>query len=529
MALVYQEYTLDRAAVEEISAALQAHLAALGLERNSVHRLRLTAEELLLNLMSSREEGSRVSVGLGRQFGRQLFRLRYEGPPLDPTENSDDSWAGEMMRALGFSPAWNCRGRVNTVSLVLADRPKRGAVFYILLAVLAAALLGFAGSFLPEALRRSLDDVLFGPVTDGFVGLLNTFSGLMIFLTVCSGIQGMGDPAALGRTGKSVLLRFVGLSFAISVASAALVLPFLKLGHAAGATGESAPLSQLSRLFFGILPSNLVEPFQTGNALQIIVISLFAGVGLLALGERGNRLRGLIEEAASLQQRIVSAICALVPVFVFVMLLRLIWSGQGKELLFILKPLLLSVGTILVLSAVLWLLSALRLKCRPTTLLRKVLPPFLTALTTASSMSALPLGMETCEKKLGVRGSTVSFLYPLGTVIYMPADTVYFTVLACTFAEAFQLELSLSWLCMAVVISTLLAIALPPIPGSGILCYSILFSNLGVPAEAIALASAMDMVMDLFDTGFNVMLLQFQIACEAKRLDSLDRETLMGR
>ena len=50
MALVYKEYTLDGAAVEEISAALQEHLAALGLERSSVHRLRLTAEELLLNL-----------------------------------------------------------------------------------------------------------------------------------------------------------------------------------------------------------------------------------------------------------------------------------------------------------------------------------------------------------------------------------------------------------------------------------------------------------------------------------------------
>ncbi len=515
--------------MEEISAALQEHLAALGLERSSVHRLRLTAEELLLNLMSARGTESRVSVGLGKQFGRQLFRLRYEGPPQDPTRNGDDSWAEEMMRALGFFPAWSCRGRVNTVSLVLADRPKRGAIFYILLAVLAAALLGFAGRFLPEALLRTLDDALLGPAADAFCGLLKTFSGLMIFLTVCSGIQGMADPASLGRTGKAALLRSVGLSFAASIAAAALVLPFLKLGHAPGAQGQAAPLVQLSRLFFDILPSGIVEPFQTGNALQIVVISLFTGVGLLALGERGSRLRELIGEAAALQQRIVSAVCALVPVFVFVMLLRLIWSGQGKELLFVLKPLLLSVGAILVLSAVLWLLSALRLRCSPATLLKKVLPPFLVALTTASSMSALPLGMETCEKKLGVRRSTVSFLYPLGTVIYMPADSAYFTVLVCAFAEAFRLEMSLPWLCVAVVISTLLSIALPPIPGAGILCYSILFSDLGVPAEAIALASAMEMVMDMFDTGFNVMLLHLHIVCEAERMGSLDRETLLGR
>jgi len=184
---------------------------------------------------------------------------------------------------------------------------------------------------------------------------------------------------------------------------------------------------------------------------------------------------------------------------------------------------------IIILTVTLLIISSLRVKCPPMLLIKKVLPAFLVAFTSASSVSAFQVGMETLEKKLGVNKSLTSFVYPLGSVIYMPSSVVYFTVLICTFAETYQIAVSVPWLVMAVVISTLITIAMPPIPGADILCYTVLFSGLGIPAEAIILATAAGIVLDYLITGANVMLMIFQIACDVKRLDSLDQKILLDK
>ena len=527
MSMVFKEYALNERNIEAISAELQAYLRERNMETRNIQRIRLTAEELLLNIMGSPDGCERITVGLGRQFGRHLLRLRYEMAPFDPIKSGENPWVDDMMRSLGFFPSWSYRGRANTVSMVLLDRPKLGTLFYILLAALAAVLLGFVGSWLPDPLRQTLNDAFLVPAADGFLGLLKTFSGLMIVLTICSGILGMGDSASLSRTGKSVLLRFVGISFAVSIASTGMALPFLNLRFADGAQGGSSPLIQISRMFFDILPSNLVDPFQSGNTLQLIVIAIIFGVGLLAIGDQGSRLRDLVNDASGLLQHTVSAICALVPAFVFVVLLRQFWFGQAAMLLAVFKPMLILLGMMLVLTTVLWMASALRLKCSPVLLLKKVLPPFLVAFTTASSVSAMPLAMETCEKKLGANRNMVSFVYPLGSVIYMPTSVVYFSVLSCALAGIYQVEISLPWLLTEVVTATLIAIAMPPIPGADVLCYTLLFSSLGIPSEALILATTIGIVFDYVDTGLNVLLITLQTAVEAGREGDLDRDVLL--
>ena len=529
MALKYKDYILDEAAVETISAGLQEYLNKQNTERRNLQRIRLTAEELLLNIMDRFGTGTQISVGIGKHFGQQLFRLRYETPPYDPTSDSISPWSNDMMLSLGLSPSWSYRGKVNTVSLVLADRPKRGTVFYIVLALLSAILLGFIGNYLPDPVRQGLNDTVLIPVSNGFMGLLRTFSGLMKALTICSGLLSMGDSVTLGRTGRSVLSKFIGISFALCIVTVISVLPILNLNFSADSEGRLSQVQGISQMLFDILPTDIIEPFRTGNALQIIVIAILLGCGLLAIGERGMGIRSLTDEAAILMQHTVSSICALIPIFVFVMLLSQIWSGNAMALLTIIKPLILTFIVTTVMAAIIWIISSLFLRCPPMTLLEKVLPPFIVAFTTASSISALPLSMETCEKKLGIKGSTVSFMFPLGSVIYMPASIIYFSILVCTLAETYQVGISPSWLIMAVVVVTLIVIALPPVPGGAILAYTVLFATLGIPDEALILAATVDILTDFLDTGFNVMLLIFRLACEANSLKCLDRETLLRK
>ena len=92
MALTYKEYTLDKAGATAISAGLQEYLNKHNMEKRNIMRIRLTAEELLLNIMENCGSDTRIHVGIGKQFGRQVFRLRYETPPFDPTTDSKNPY-----------------------------------------------------------------------------------------------------------------------------------------------------------------------------------------------------------------------------------------------------------------------------------------------------------------------------------------------------------------------------------------------------------------------------------------------------
>jgi len=207
---------------------------------------------------------------------------------------------------------------------------------------------------------------------------------------------------------------------------------------------------------------------------------------------------------------------------VFAMVLKQIWNEDIQILLSIWKPLLLIISFIGVLALIFWLASSIRLKCSPIKLMKRVLPPFLVALTTASSLSAMSFGMETCDSGLGVKKSFVSFMYPLGTLFYRPATIVYYMVLVCSLAEIYHVEISLPWILMASFLVILVSAALPPIQGAGILGHTILLLSLGIPEEAIVLATAVELIVDFFDTSFNVMLQVFHLTCEAVRLGQLD-------
>ncbi len=68
--------------------------------------------------------------------------------------------------------------------------------------------------------------------------------------------------------------------------------------------------------------------------------------------------------------------------------------------------------------------------------------------------------------------------------------------------------------------------ALPPIAGSGILAFTILFGRLGIPTEALVVVSAVEVLSDFIDTGFNVMLRVMHLAGYAAKLGKVDRGVL---
>ncbi len=527
MSVKWNEYELTAKAIDDISESIREYLESLSIERRNILRIRLTMEEMLLRIRDVQDRPLQISLGLGKQYGKPLVSLKYGGQPFDPTEGDSEQWNDRILASAGLSPTWNYRGKTNVLSLRLTGTGGHSALFYIMIAAAVAVLVGIAGQFLPEHFKAAADEIILAPVMNGFLGLLNTFAGIMIAFTICSGVLGVGDSAALGKIGKGLLHRLFMICLVISAFALCFASAFLDLNFSSSGGNGFSQLGQISEMIFGILPANPISPFLNCNTMQIIVIALFAGIGLLTLPEQGQHLRILVDECAKLTQFITSSICSLVPLFVFTALLRQIWSGAVSQMLALWKPLLLIIGAGLIMAAFMLTMTGIQIKCSPFLILKKLMTPFLVGFTTASSMSAFSAGIETCEKKLGAERSFLEFALPVGSVIYKPASLCMLCVLACSLAEIYSLDVNPAWFVMAWITATLLSIAIPPIPGAGLTIYSILFSQLGIPADALFLAAALDVVVDFFDTGVNVLLLNLEMIRESVIMNRNDREMLL--
>ena len=127
---------------------------------------------------------------------------------------------------------------------------------------------------------------------------------------------------------------------------------------------------------------------------------------------------------------------------------------------------------------------------------------------------------------MGISKKLFDFGFPIGMVIYMPGPAIEFTVVTVFLAEIYGVEVNTSWYIMAGLLAAVLSIAVPPTPGAGLTCYGILLTQLNIPMEGMLMAVALNIVFDFLCTGVDVLLLQWELLCQADILHMLDHDKL---
>ena len=521
----WRQYELKDETIDEISKWLQDTCDQIGVEKREKHRVRLAIEDLLAKIGQHSETTVSVQAGIGKQYGKWIFSLQYGGEAFDPAGYDDDDWSERIKQNLGVTPVWSYRRNRNTITYTIKERARHGMTFYILIAVVLAIVLGILGRTIPGDIRTGIDTVLLLPITNAFMGLMNTFAGLMIAFAICSGILGMGDPSTLQRIGKKFLGNIILLTALSSIFAYVVTIPFVGVAVSNSKGATLSEVATLSEMLFAILPSDPVSPFLNKNTMQIIIISLFLGIGLLLIGEQGNHLRNLIDQGTKLFSELMGIICRMIPLYVFTALLRQIWNDDITAYLQAWKPVVLSVCLIALFVVLMLLFTAWQIHCPVPLLFRKIMPAFLAAFSTASSIAAFGPSMESGEK-LGIDKSFMRFAYPIGSVMYMPAAAIFLSVFTVFFADEYGIGINVSWLITAVMIVSLLSIAVPPLPGAGLMIFSTLFAQLGIPAEALVLATLMYIPLDYAVAGGDIAALLSELTREAEQMKILDREKL---
>ena len=111
-------------------------------------------------------------------------------------------------------------------------------------------------------------------------------------------------------------------------------------------------------------------------------------------------------------------------------------------------------------------------------------------------------------------------------VMHKPVSAVYNMLLVFFFAGKYQISCSAGWIVVAIIISSIIAIATPPIPGGGAVAYSIIFAQMGIPEEAMAVALALDIITDFLITAFEMYVLPLSLINISYGLGMIEKEVL---
>src|SRR3981081_1556711 len=189
---------------------------------------------------------------------------------------------------------------------IATEAPARAAKPWykiLYLQVLIAILLGiFVGWLWPDLATNDWIKAL----GDGFIKLIKMLIAPIIFCTVVSGISHIDDARSGGRVGCKALVYFEGVS------SFALILGLvmgnlIQVGHGLAAKPDAAAVANYVKqaeaqksvdFILNIIPDTVVGAFARGDILQVLLFAILFGLALVALGERGHRLRDIIDDTA---------------------------------------------------------------------------------------------------------------------------------------------------------------------------------------------------------------------------------------
>lgn len=348
-------------------------------------------------------------------------------------------------------------------------------------------------------------------LSDIFLNLIKLLVAPLVLSTIVVGIAHMGDSTALGRIGFRALAWFITASL-ISIGLGLVMVNLFQPGvgapipdaaAAAKAVGEVKHLSA-PEFILSIFPKNAFEAMATNNILQILVFSIFAGVALSAIGEKGSTLVRGADALAEMMLQITGYVMRFAPFAVFGALANVV-AASGLEILKTYLELLFEFYlSLILLWTVLLTIGAVFLRQRIWTLIRYIRQPLMIAFSTASSEAALPKMFEQLDR-FGVPRRISGFMLPLGYSFNLDGSMMYMSFATIFIAQAYGIDLSIGTQVMILLTLMISSKGIAAVPRASLVVITGTLAMFGLPVEGVAIILAIDQFLDMGRTATNVV------------------------
>ena len=336
----------------------------------------------------------------------------------------------------------------------------------------------------------------------------------VVLLSIMQGIISLQDVRKVGSIGVKTV-AFYMCTTALAVTLGLLFANILNVGGGYVIATEDLVYEAKEAPSFidtlvNIFPSNFFQPMANANMLQVIVIAILFGFGIILAGEKGKAAQEFVDSFAEVCFKVMGMILQLSPIGVFALICPVVAENGPAVLLPLLKVILVAyVGYICHMILVYSMAVKGFAGMNPVTFFQGMSRPIMFAFSSASSVGTLPFNLEATQK-LGARKSVASFVLPLGATINMDGTAIYQGVCAVFIATCFGIELTIGQMVTIVLTATLASIGTAGVPGAGMVMLAMVLQSVNIPVEGIALVAGIDR---LFDMGRTVVNITGDAAC----------------
>lgn len=341
-----------------------------------------------------------------------------------------------------------------------------------------------------------------------FLNLIKMVVVPVVLLSIMQGIISLQDVKKVGSIGiKTVVYYMCTTAFAVTLGLLFANLLNVGAGYNLGTEElvyEAAEAPSFMDTLVNIFPSNAIQPLASATMLQVIVIALFFGFGIIVAGEKGKVAKDVIDSFSEVSFKVMEMIIKLSPIGVFALICPVVASNGPAVLLPLLKVIGVAyltyvVHMVVVYSSTVKVIAGMS----PVTFFKGMSQAMIFAFSSASSVGALPFNLE-CTQKLGARKEVASFVLPLGATINMDGTAIYQGVCAIFIAQIFGFDLTISQQITIILTATLASIGTAGVPGSGMIMLAMVLESVGLPLEGIALVAGIDRILDMGRTCVNI-------------------------
>ena len=349
----------------------------------------------------------------------------------------------------------------------------------------------------------------FRPLGDLFIRLIRMGVVPLVFATLVAGAAGISDVSKLGRVAIRTLLIFMATS-AVAVIMGLIIANLIDPGIGVTLSTEGLKATQVKapsfvKTLLEIVPINPMEAFSKGAILQIIFFAIMFGFCLNALGEKGRGVYEFFDTIGHIMIRMTNIVMRYAPIGVFGLMAAVV-AQHGLAVLLPLGKLILAsfiaTSLLVILIYIPWVKFGIGIPLG--TYFKGIFEPWLIAFTTCSSAAAMAANLI-ASRRLGASNSVASFAVPLGNTINMNGTAVYMGVTAVFAAQIYGLNLTFSDQVIVVLTGVLAAIGTAGVPGAGLIMSTLVFTQIGIPLEVVALIAGVDRILDMIRTSINVV------------------------
>ncbi len=330
-----------------------------------------------------------------------------------------------------------------------------------------------------------------------------------------------GASGSVGRLGGSAIVLFLAMLLTGNVLTI-LVAPAILSNYqvspdvVAGLRVESIPESALAAAqqapggvaewLIGLVPTNPVAAFASGNIIQILVFTILVGIAIGRLDDESRQpLARAIHSLAESMMILIGWVLWGTPVGVFALILAVtLTSGIGAMSLLVWYVVVLC-GLLIAATLLLYPITALLGRTTIRRFALAAMPAQLVALGTRSSLASLPALIQGGSEKMKLPPSATGFLLPLCVSTFKLNQSISPIFKFILLAHFFSVPLGIGDYVTFVSVSMLLSFGVVGVPrGGGGFKTLPLYLAVGIPIEGVVLMEAVKTIPDFFMTALNV-------------------------